>query len=237
MIQNGLLISMKDITKIYSTGKVHVEALRGICLDIIRGEFVAIIGPSGSGKSTLMNIMGCLDMPTTGSYHLDGHPVAEMNINQLASIRNRKIGFVFQNFNLLPYATTYENIELPLIFAGKPGNFRRQKALECLERVGLVDWAEHRPTELSGGQMQRVAIARALANDPDIILADEPTGNLDSKSGSEIIDVFSELNAAGASVVTITHDMSIAARCHRIIRIKDGLIESETRNGGKNGII
>jgi putative ABC transport system ATP-binding protein len=236
MTQNGLLISMKDITKVYSTGKIHVEALRGICLDIVRGEFVAIIGPSGSGKSTLMNIMGCLDMPTTGSYHLDGHPVAEMNINQLASIRNRKIGFVFQNFNLLPYATTYENIELPLIFAGKPGNFRRKKALECLERVGLVDWSEHRPTELSGGQMQRVAIARALANDPDIILADEPTGNLDSKSGSEIIDVFSELNAAGASVVTITHDMSIAARCHRIIRIKDGLIESETRNGEKDGI-
>jgi putative ABC transport system ATP-binding protein len=237
MTQNGSLISMKDITKVYSTGKIHVEALRGICLDIKRGEFLAIIGPSGSGKSTLMNIMGCLDMPTAGSYHLDGHPVAEMNINQLASIRNRKIGFVFQNFNLLAYATTFENIELPLIFAGKPGNYRKQKAMECLERVGLADWAEHRPTELSGGQMQRVAIARALANDPDIILADEPTGNLDSKSGSEIIDIFSELNAAGASVVTITHDMSIAGRCHRIIRIKDGLIESETRNGEKNGII
>jgi putative ABC transport system ATP-binding protein len=231
MTLNGSLISMKDITKVYSTGKIHVEALRGISLDVRRGEFVAIIGPSGSGKSTLMNIMGCLDMPTAGSYSLDGHPVAEMNINQLASIRNRKIGFIFQNFNLLAYATTFENIELPLIFAGKPGAYRRQKAMECLDRVGLADWAEHRPTELSGGQMQRVAIARALANDPDIILADEPTGNLDSISGAEIIDIFSELNDAGASVVTITHDMNIAGRCHRILRIKDGLIESETNNG------
>ena len=231
MSSNGTLISMKDITKVYQSGKIYVEALRGVCLDIKRGEFVAIIGPSGSGKSTLMNIMGCLDMPSAGSYNLDGHPVAEMNINQLSSIRNQKIGFIFQNFNLLPYATTFENVELPLIFAGKPGAVRRQKAMECLERVGLLDWAEHKPTELSGGQMQRVAIARSLANDPDIILADEPTGNLDSKSGSEIIDIFEELNAAGRSVVTITHDMTIAARCHRIIKIKDGLIESETRNG------
>jgi putative ABC transport system ATP-binding protein len=237
MISNGTLISMKDISKVYQTGKIHVEALRGVCLDIARGEFVAIIGPSGSGKSTLMNIMGCLDMPSSGSYVLDGHPVAEMNINQLASIRNKKIGFIFQNFNLLPYATTYENVELPLIFAGKPGTVRRKKVRECLERVGLWDWAEHKPTELSGGQMQRVAIARSLANDPDIILADEPTGNLDSKSGSEIIDIFEELNGAGCSVITITHDMTIASRCHRVIRIKDGLIESETRNGLKGSAV
>jgi putative ABC transport system ATP-binding protein len=222
---------MKEISKVYQTGKIYVEALRGICLDIARGEFVAIIGPSGSGKSTLMNIMGCLDMPSSGSYHLDGHPVAEMNINQLAAIRNQKIGFIFQNFNLLPYATTFENVELPLIFAGKPGGFRRRKSMECLERVGLIDWAEHKPTELSGGQMQRVAIARSLANDPDIILADEPTGNLDSKSGSEIIDIFEQLNSTGCSVVTITHDMSIAARCHRTIKIMDGQIEMETHNG------
>jgi putative ABC transport system ATP-binding protein len=230
-MQNGCLISMKGISKVYQSGKIHVDALKDITLDIKRGEFLAIIGPSGSGKSTLMNIMGCLDAPTSGTYYLDGQPVAEMAIHQLASIRNSKIGFIFQSFNLLAYATTFENVELPLIFAGKPGPVRKKKAMECLDRVGLVDWAEHKPTELSGGQMQRVAIARALANDPDIILADEPTGNLDSKSGKEIIDLFDELNRAGRSVVTITHDMNIAARCHRIISIKDGLIESESRNG------
>ncbi len=228
---NGCLISLKNVTKIYRTGKIHVDALRGVDLDVARGEFVAIIGPSGSGKSTLMNIMGCLDTPTSGEYHLDGQPVANMAIHQLASIRNKKIGFIFQNFNLLAYATTFENVELPIIFAGKPGAFRKQRVNECLERVGLANWAEHKPTELSGGQMQRVAIARALANDPDIILADEPTGNLDSKSGGEIIDIFEELNRQGRSVVTITHDMNIAHRCHRIIRIMDGLIESERQNG------
>jgi putative ABC transport system ATP-binding protein len=231
MTTNGHLIAMDNITKVYKTGKIHVEALKGVDIRIGRGEFVAIIGPSGSGKSTLMNIMGCLDMPTSGSYHLDGQPVADMPIHQLASIRNRKIGFIFQNFNLLPYATTFENVELPLIFAGKPGQFRKERVIDCLERVGLVDWAEHKPTELSGGQMQRAAIARSLANDPDIILADEPTGNLDSKSGGEIIDLFEQLNQQGRSVVTITHDMNIANRCHRIIRIMDGLIESETANG------
>jgi putative ABC transport system ATP-binding protein len=231
MTSDGHLIAMDNITKVYKTGKIHVEALKGVDIRIGRGEFVAIIGPSGSGKSTLMNIMGCLDMPTAGSYNLDGQPVADMPIHQLASIRNRKIGFIFQNFNLLPYATTFENVELPLIFAGKPGQFRKERVIDCLGRVGLVDWAEHKPTELSGGQMQRVAIARSLANDPDIILADEPTGNLDSKSGREIIDLFEQLNAQGRSVVTITHDMTIANRCHRIIRIRDGLIESETRNG------
>jgi putative ABC transport system ATP-binding protein len=225
---------MTNITKVYKTGKVHVEALKGVDLHIGRGEFVAIIGPSGSGKSTLMNIMGCLDMPTSGEYHLDGHPVANMGIHQLSSIRNKKIGFIFQNFNLLAYATTFENIELPLIFAGKPGAYRKERVNYCLERVGLANWAEHKPTELSGGQMQRAAIARALANEPDIILADEPTGNLDSKSGGEIIDLFEQLNEQGRSVVTITHDMNIAHRCHRIIRIMDGQIEYEKQNGNKS---
>jgi len=233
MNNNGHLISMKNISKVYKTGKINVEALRGVDLDIGRGEFVAIIGPSGSGKSTLMNIMGCLDTPSAGSYTLDGHPVAEMAIHQLAAIRNSKIGFIFQNFNLLTYATTFENVELPLIFAGKPGAYRKERVLDCLEKVGLTNWAEHKPTELSGGQMQRVAIARALANNPDIILADEPTGNLDSKSGGEIIDLFEQLNLQGRSVVTITHDMNIANRCHRIIRIMDGLIESEKHNGNE----
>ncbi len=230
-MNNGTLVSLSGITKYYDSGKVKVRALRGIYMDIKRGEFVAIIGPSGSGKSTLMNIIGCLDMPTTGTYLLDNEPVANMGIHQLAAIRNKKIGFIFQNFNLLPYATAYENVELPMIFAGTPGNIRKEKIMRNLSMVGLADRAEHKPTELSGGEMQRVAIARALANDPEIILADEPTGNLDSRSGGEIIDIFHGLNEQGRSVVTITHDMSIAENCHRIIRLKDGSIESEARNG------
>jgi putative ABC transport system ATP-binding protein len=229
-MNNGALASLSEITKIYQTGKVQVRALRGIDLEIRRGEFVAIIGPSGSGKSTLMNIIGCLDTPTSGRYILDDRPVADMGIHQLAAIRNRKIGFIFQNFNLLPYATAYENVELPLIFAGTPGPVRREKIMHSLSIVGLADRADHKPTELSGGEMQRVAIARALANDPEVILADEPTGNLDSKSGKEIISIFEKLNAAGRSVVTITHDMNIANRCHRIVRIKDGLIVSNDEN-------
>jgi putative ABC transport system ATP-binding protein len=229
-MNNGKLISLKRITKTYQTGKIEVEALKGIDLDVSRGEFLAIIGPSGSGKSTLMNIIGCLDMPTSGKYYLDGQPVEDMNIHKLASIRNKKVGFIFQNFNLLTYATAYENVEMPLIFAGKPGRVRNEKIMECLSSVGLADRAEHKPTELSGGEMQRVAIARALANDPEIILADEPTGNLDSRSGGEIIDLFEKLNQAGRSVVTITHDRNIASRCHRIIKLKDGLIESEKDN-------
>jgi len=230
-MNNGTLVSLSGITKYYDSGKVKVRALRGIYMNIKRGEFVAIIGPSGSGKSTLMNIIGCLDMPTTGTYLLDNEPVANMGIHQLAAIRNKKIGFIFQNFNLLPYATAYENVELPMIFAGTPGNIRKEKIMRNLSMVGLADRAEHKPTELSGGEMQRVAIARALANDPEIILADEPTGNLDSRSGGEIIDIFHGLNEQGRSVVTITHDMSIAENCHRIIRLKDGSIESEARNG------
>jgi putative ABC transport system ATP-binding protein len=231
MSDNNVLISLSGITKFYDTGKVKVRALKGIFLDIHRGEFIAIIGPSGSGKSTLMNIVGCLDTPTSGKYSLDGQSVASMDINQLASIRNRKIGFIFQNFNLLSYATSYENVELPLILAGRDGAYRKEKVTDCLNQVGLLDWAEHKPTELSGGQMQRIAIARALANDPDIILADEPTGNLDSRSGAEIIEIFKRLNSEGRSVVVITHDMTIADQCHRIIHLKDGAIESDTRNG------
>jgi putative ABC transport system ATP-binding protein len=231
MNNNGTLISLSEITKHYHTGKVEVRALQGIDLEIKKGEFIAIIGPSGSGKSTLMNIMGCLDMPTAGEYLLDGQPVANMGIHQLAAIRNKKIGFIFQNFNLLAYATAYENVELPLIFAGAPGNIRKEKIMNNLSMVGLADRADHKPTELSGGEMQRVAIARALANDPEVVLADEPTGNLDTASGGEIIEIFERLNAEGRSVVTITHDMSIAERSHRIVRLKDGIIESDNRNG------
>jgi putative ABC transport system ATP-binding protein len=233
-MNNGTLISLSGIKKYYHTGKVEVRALQGINLEIERGEFIAIIGPSGSGKSTLMNIVGCLDTPTSGEYLLDGRPVANMGIHQLAAIRNKKIGFIFQNFNLLPYATAYENVELPLIFAGKPGQIRKEKIMRNLSMVGLAERADHKPTELSGGEMQRVAIARALANDPEVILADEPTGNLDTRSGGEIIDIFVRLNAEGRSVVTITHDMSIAEKCHRIVRLRDGIIESDTRNGNNS---
>jgi len=230
-MNNGNLITLRGVTKVYHTGKIEVRALGGIDLEIKRGELVAIIGPSGSGKSTLMNIMGCLDQPSTGEYYLDNQPVEDMGIHQLASIRNKKIGFIFQNFNLLAYATAYENVELPLIFAGKPGAVRREKILENLSRVGLAERAHHKPTELSGGEMQRVAIARALANDPDIILADEPTGNLDSHSGGEIIALFEKLNDEGRSVVTITHDLNIARRWKRIVRLKDGRVESDETNG------
>lgn len=229
-MNNGTLISLSEITKIYSTGKVEVRALRGVRMEVQKGEFVGIIGPSGSGKSTLMNIIGCLDTPSSGSYLLDGNPVADLNIHQLASIRNRKIGFIFQNFNLLPYATAFENVELPLIFASIPGAVRKEKVMRSLSLVGLADRADHKPTELSGGEMQRVAIARAMANDPEVILADEPTGNLDSAAGREIISIFEDLNSKGKSVIVITHDMGIAERCHRLIHIRDGMIESDQKN-------
>jgi putative ABC transport system ATP-binding protein len=233
MNSNGTLIALSGITKFYNSGRVKVKAVNGITLEIKRGELVAVIGPSGSGKSTLMNIMGCLDQPTSGDYFLDGESVAKFTVHQLAHIRNKKIGFIFQNFNLLPYATAYENVELPLIFAGKPATLRKAKVMENLSLVGLADRADHKPTELSGGEMQRVAIARALANDPDIILADEPTGNLDSQSGSEIISLFEKLNEQGRSVVTITHDMGIARRWNRIVKIKDGQIEGDVRLAGR----
>lgn len=218
------MISMRSIRKVYSTGKVEVEALKGIDLEIGENEFVSIMGPSGSGKSTLMNLMGCLDTPSSGEYFLDGQKVENLNPNQLAEIRNRKIGFVFQSFNLLPYATAFENVEVPLIFAGAPSRKRKPRVEELLEKVGLKERAEHKPTELSGGEMQRVAIARSLANQPRLILADEPTGNLDSASGSEIIRLFHELAEQGHTIVVITHDNEISRRTQRIIRLRDGLV-------------
>lgn len=219
------MIEMNGIRKVYDTGRLTVAALKGLDMELEGGEFVSIVGPSGSGKSTLMNICGCLDTPTAGEYRLDGERVDGFNSNQLAEVRNQKIGFVFQNFNLLPYATAFENVEMPLIFAGTPAKKRRKRATELLNRVGLGNRLDHKPTELSGGELQRVAIARALANNPKLLLADEPTGNLDSKSGAAIVDMFKELWQAGKTIVIITHDKSIAAQAQRIIRLKDGLID------------
>ncbi|MFH1335741.1 MAG: ABC transporter ATP-binding protein [Candidatus Zixiibacteriota bacterium] len=218
------MISMRNIRKVYSTGKVEVEALKRIDLEIGENEFVSIMGPSGSGKSTLMNLMGCLDTPSSGEYFLDGQKVENLNPNQLAEIRNQKVGFVFQSFNLLPYATAIENVEMPLIFAGVTSRKRRKRAEDLLEKVGLKERGEHKPTELSGGEMQRVAIARSLANQPRLILADEPTGNLDSASGGEIIRLFNELAQQGHTIVVITHDTEISRRTQRIIKLRDGLI-------------
>ena len=228
------MIKMEKIWRIFDIGKVQVEALRGIDLTIKEGEFMAIMGPSGSGKSTLMHIMGCLDTPSKGSYTLDGEKIEELDDNKLAEIRNEKVGFVFQSFNLLPYASAYENIELPLIFKGVNSSQRKKKVLEVLERVDLSDRMDHKPSELSGGQQQRVAIARAMVNDPRIVMADEPTGNLDSQSGKEIINLFSDLWKQGNTIVMITHDESIAQRCQRVIHLKDGLIENGIYNGDKS---
>jgi putative ABC transport system ATP-binding protein len=218
------MIELKNIRKVYKMGKVSLEALKDISINIEAGEFVSIMGPSGSGKSTLMNIIGCLDTPTSGSYFLEKKSVAGLSFDQLSTIRNQKVGFVFQNFNLLPYATAYENIELPMLFNGKPGKKRRQRVLELLEMVGLAGWKHHRPTELSGGQQQRVAIARALANDPLLILADEPTGNIDSKTGLEIMDLFVKLQQQGRTILIVTHDTNIAAYSQRTINLCDGRI-------------
>ncbi len=218
------MIEMKNITKVYKMGEVSLEALKEICLRIEPGEFISIMGPSGSGKSTLLNIIGCLDTPTDGEYFLEDKNVAGLSFDQLSVVRNRKIGFVFQNFNLLPYATTYENVELPMLFNGKPGKKRRQRVYELLEMVGLVDWQHHRPSELSGGQQQRVAVARALANDPSLILADEPTGNLDSKTGEEIMGLFVKLQQQGRTILMVTHDTHIAAYSQRTINLFDGRI-------------
>jgi len=224
MAQN--IIYMKQLKKTYITGAVTFDALKGVEVRIDKGELVAVMGPSGSGKSTLMNLMGCLDVPSSGVYKLEDRVVNTLNSNELADIRNKKIGFVFQAFNLLPYATAFENVEVPLLFAKVNGRFRRERVTELLNRVGLADKANNRPAEMSGGEMQRVAIARALANEPDIILADEPTGNLDSKSGGAIVDLFKELWRSGKTIVMITHDKSIAEQAQRTIRLKDGLIDT-----------
>lgn len=231
------MIKMQGIRKLYNTGKVAVEALKGVDLDLAAGEFVSIVGPSGSGKSTLMNIVGCLDSPSHGEFYLDGERVDQLNANELAEIRNRKVGFVFQNFNLLPYATAYENVELPMIFAGAPAKQRRETVVRLLERVGLGHRLDHKPTELSGGEMQRVAIARSLANSPKLLLADEPTGNLDSRSGAEIMKIFEELWQSGTTILMITHDPNIAKRTKRTILIKDGVIVHSLNGNGAGELV
>lgn len=216
---------LNNVTKVYRMGDTQVQALRGVDLEIKAGEFIAVLGPSGSGKSTIMHILGCLDTPTSGTYHLDGAAVHNMSANELAEIRNHKIGFVFQSFHLLPRATAGENVELPMVFSGVNAAERKAYAESVLEQVGLKERIRHLPNELSGGERQRVAIARALVNKPSIVLADEPTGNLDSSSGAEILALFEELHAEGRTVILVTHDEAIARRTHRVIRIFDGKIE------------
>jgi putative ABC transport system ATP-binding protein len=223
------LIETRDLWKTYVMGDEEIHALRGLSIEINRGEYVAIMGPSGSGKSTLMNLIGCLDTPSKGSYLLNDKEVAAMNDDELARIRNEEIGFVFQTFNLLPRATALHNVELPLVYAGVSGKARQERAREALAKVELTERASHRPNELSGGQRQRVAIARALVNNPSILLADEPTGNLDSKTGNEIMGVFEKLHANGNTIVLVTHEAEIAAYAHRVISIRDGQVERDVK--------
>jgi putative ABC transport system ATP-binding protein len=225
--KGALVIDIHGVTKLYQMGEETVAALRGVDLRIHRNEYLAVMGPSGSGKSTLMNMLGCLDTPTSGHYEFNGQDVAAMSDDELAHIRNREIGFVFQTFNLLPRSNALHNVELPLIYAGMPPHDRHDRARQALESVGLGDRAHHRPNELSGGQRQRVAIARALVNGPSIILADEPTGNLDSRTGMEIMALFEELYEKGNTIIVVTHEEDIAQHARRIVRLRDGLIESD----------
>ncbi|MYF98502.1 ABC transporter ATP-binding protein [Candidatus Poribacteria bacterium] len=223
------MIDVKDITKIYEMGDVQVHALRGVSFTVEQGEFIAIMGPSGSGKSTMMDILGCLATPTDGEYYLEGEEVGQLSDNRLADIRNKKIGFVFQSFNLLPRTSALHNVELPLIYSGLGRKERKRRAFESLEAVGLADRVDHKSTELSGGQVQRVAIARALVNSPSLLFADEPTGNLDSRSGAEILAIFDRLNEEGNTIIMVTHEPEVAEHARRVLHIRDGLIERDER--------
>ena len=228
-----MLIRAAGVRKVYEVGASRIEAVAGVDLEIAPNEYVAIMGPSGSGKSTFMNILGCLDTPTDGEYYLNGRLVSGLDDDELARIRNREIGFVFQTFNLLPRASALQNVELPLIYGGVPSRERRERAMEALRAVGLIDRASHRPNELSGGQRQRVAIARALVNRPSLILADEPTGNLDSRTGEEIMTIFRGIHEAGNTILIVTHEEYIAEHTQRIVRLLDGRIATDVRNHGK----
>ena len=229
LVDSGIVIRTEGLAKVYEMGAEQVHALRGIDVEIRKGEYVAIMGPSGSGKSTLMNLIGCLDSPSSGRYWLAGRLVSELDDDELAYIRNKEIGFVFQTFNLLPRASALHNVELPLIYNGTPSEERLVKAKQALERVDLTPRMNHKPNELSGGQRQRVAIARALVNDPSIVLADEPTGNLDSKTGEEIMNLFANLHRQGNTIILVTHEMDIAQHAHRVIFIRDGRIASDEK--------
>lgn len=236
MIQDNTVIALRGIQRLYRMGDETIYALRGVDLSIERNEYVALMGPSGSGKSTLMNLIGCLDSPSAGSYWLNGQDVAGLSDNQLAQIRNKEIGFVFQTFNLLPRLSALDNVALPLIYAGVSEAQRRERALEVLNQVGLGDRVSHKPNELSGGQRQRVAVARALVNRPSLILADEPTGNLDSKTSIEIMELFATIHALGNTIVLVTHEEDIARHAHRMVRLKDGVVESDqTQNPQRVG--
>ncbi len=224
-----MLINVNEITKIYEMGDVQVHALRGVSFTVDPGEFIAIMGPSGSGKSTMMDILGCLATPTAGEYFLEGEEVGKLSDNRLADIRNKKIGFVFQSFNLLPRTSALHNVELPLIYSGLGRKERKRRAFESLEAVGLADRVDHKSTELSGGQVQRVAIARALVNKPSLLFADEPTGNLDTRSGAEILAIFDRLNDEGNTIIMVTHEPEVAEHAHRVLHIRDGLIERDER--------